>query len=227
MTILTGLMMTASGAGSSCPSIEGTLWAWGYGLDSRLGHGDTANYDEPTQVGSATNWTNNVSPNSAPSRHYIKSDGTLWAYGENSYSSTIGSGEATANYDAPIQIGSDTDWAMVNGSTSMAAIKTDGTLYTWGYNVRGQLGLGDTVNRDEPTQVGSDTDWAAVTSFTSSNFMVMLKTDGTMYSMGFNNYGQLGLGDTTQRETPVQVGSATNWLAIDVFHKSVRAIASA
>ena len=225
MALLNALMMTAAGAGSQCPELEGTLWTWGSGASDYLGHGNTTNYDEPTQVGSGTNWTNNVSPNYASSKHMINSAGELWAYGENAYSSTIGDGTSN-NYSAPIQIGSDTDWAMVNGAVSMAAIKTDGTLYTWGYNVRGQLGHGDTTNRDEPTQVGSDTDWAVATTYLSSNFFLMLKTDGTMWSMGYNNYGQLGLGDTTQRETPVQVGSGTNWIAIDVFTRSVRALQS-
>ena len=224
MAILNTLMMTASGTGSSCPELEGTLWTWGSGGADYLGHGDTTNRDVPTQVGSGTNWTNKVSPNYATSKHYIKSDGTLWVYGEDSYGS-IGN-SANDNLSSPTQIGSDTDWAMVNGSNSVAAIKTDGSLYTWGYNVRGQLGHGDTTNRNAPAQVGSDTDWASAVTAVGANFFIMLKTDGTMWSMGFNNYGQLGLGDTTQRDTPVQIGSGTNWIAIDVFTSSARALAS-
>jgi alpha-tubulin suppressor-like RCC1 family protein len=224
MSVMNSLMMTASGAGSACPELEGTMWTWGSGAIDYLGHGNTTNYDVPTQIGSGTNWTNKVSPTTGSSRHMIKTDGTLWAYGED-YNGTIGNG-ANDNQSAPIQIGSDTDWAFVYGTQSVAAIKTDGSLYTWGYNVRGQLGHGNTTNLNAPAQVGSDTDWAVAATHTSANFFIMLKTDGTMYSMGFNNYGQLGLGDTTQRDTPVQIGSATNWIAIDVSGRSARALAS-
>ena len=218
------LMMTASGSGDACEALEGTMWTWGSGAIDFLGHGNTTNYDVPTQIGSGTTWTNKVTPNIASSRHMIRSDGTLWVYGEDSYGS-IGN-STNDNQSAPTQIGSDTDWAFVYGTQSVAAIKTDGSLYTWGYNVRGQLGHGNTTNLNAPAQVGSDTDWAAAATATGANFFIMLKTNGTMWSMGFNNYGQLGLGDTTQREAPVQIGSATNWIAIDVFTRSARALAS-
>jgi len=54
--ILNSLMMTASGAGSQCPDIEGTLWTWGHNVEGQLGLGDTTNRSAPVQVGSLTSW---------------------------------------------------------------------------------------------------------------------------------------------------------------------------
>ena len=217
--------MTASGSGDTCETLEGTMWTWGSGAIEWTGHNNRTNYSVPTQIGSGTNYTNQVSPAGNPSWHHIKGDGTLWTYGESSYGS-MGNG-TNNNYSSPVQIGSDTDWAMVyGGGSSVAAIKTTGSLWTWGYNVRGQLGHGNTTNISAPVQVGSLTDWGGVTSHGSANFFLMLKTDGTMWSMGYNNYGQLGDGSTTQRESPVQIGSATNWIAIDCTSRIARAIAS-
>jgi alpha-tubulin suppressor-like RCC1 family protein len=104
------------------------------------------------------------------------------------------------------------------GDRHVLALLNDGTIWTWGRNDEGQLGLGDTTNRDTPTQVGSDTNWSgiAATGYTSMG----IKSDGTIWTWGRNDEGQLGLGDTTNRDTPTQVGSDTNWSGIGMgaFH---------
>ena len=231
MTILNSLMMTASGAGSQCPDIEGTLWTWGKGEDF-LGHNTahTLRYSEPTQVGSLTDWTNNVGRWGETVHHIIKSDGTLWTWGANNYGSCgMNEGDhSTHKYSSPVQVGSDTDWALCSvgkQSGEMAAfIKTDGTLWTCGRSYDGALGHGDTTNRSSPTQVGSLTDWAMVD--VSYRQMMMLKTDGTLWACGYNGYGQLGDGTTTSRSSPVQIGSATNWIAFETAVYGARAIAS-
>ncbi|OGG62076.1 hypothetical protein A3C87_02180 [Candidatus Kaiserbacteria bacterium RIFCSPHIGHO2_02_FULL_49_34] len=96
--------------------------------------------------------------------------------------------------------------------------KADGTLWTWGSNDAGQLGLGDTTARTSPTQVGIDTNWQYVTggaSVTSSlGFSIGIKQDGTLRAWGYNAEGQLGLGDTTNRSTRTQVGTETNWKSV-------------
>ena len=215
MTVLNNLMMGASGAGSSCPALEGTLWTWGDG-NQYLGHGNLTSYSSPQQVGSLSDWTNNVRPfGHSATNHIIKADGTLWGWGENSFGQ-VGKGEGTHTthkYESPVQIGSGTDWANVSdGGLHAAAVKTDGTLWTWGGNFYGGLGHGDTTHRTAPTQVGSLTTWASV-SVPLAYYTMMLKTDGTLWAMGVNNKGNLGDGTTTHRYSPVQVGSATNWIA--------------
>lgn len=130
---------------------------------------------------------------------------------------------ATANtelwgFSSPVQVGTDTNWAQVAaGQSFSAAIKTTGTLWTWGYNGNGQLGQSNVINRSTPTQVGADSNWAYVK--TGGNHTLAVKTNGTLWAWGRNNSGQLGLGDTTNRSSPVQIGSATNWLqAIDALY---------
>ena len=100
-------------------------------------------------------------------------------------------------------------WTTISaGGYHTLALKSDGTLWAWGNNSSGQLGLGDTTNRNTPTQVGSDTHWQSITA--GDNHTLAIKQDGTLSAWGWNVLGQLGLGDTTDRNTPIQVGSHTN-----------------
>jgi alpha-tubulin suppressor-like RCC1 family protein len=97
------------------------------------------------------------------------------------------------------------------------AIQPPGTLWCWGRNNDGQLGLGvaDIDAHPTPIQVGTDTDWAAVTG--GENITCALKTDGSLWCWGGNDDGQLGLGtiDMVQHPNPSRVGTAT-WAAIAV-----------
>jgi alpha-tubulin suppressor-like RCC1 family protein len=88
-------------------------------------------------------------------------------------------------------------------------IKSDGTLWAWGHNYSGQLGLGDTIDRHSPVQVGTDTDWKQVVADRDWGYTLAIRTDGTLWGWGANSVGQLGLGDTTSRHSPVQVGTDT------------------
>ena len=113
---------------------------------------------------------------------------------------------------SPVQIGALTTWSKVVGQGySCFAIKTDGTLWSWGLNTNGQLGQNDTVNRSSPVQVGALTTWLQTTG---SNECIAQKTDGTLWSWGLNTNGQLGQNDTVNRSSPVQVGAATNWFVV-------------
>ena len=99
------------------------------------------------------------------------------------------------NRSSPVQVGALTNWKQVAcGYTHTVSVKTDGTLWSCGYNGYGQLGLGTVVHRSSPVQVGALTNWKQV----SCGFYhtVSVKTDGTLWSVGNNNtYGQLGLSD--------------------------------
>ena len=117
---------------------------------------------------------------------------------------------------SPVQIGSDTDWGSIGhdmqGAAYVTAIKTDGTLYSWGgNNANGELGHNDVIAKSSPTQVGALTTWSD--SSTGRKNLLLAKTDGTLWSIGDNLYGQLGIntGNTDDKSSPVQVGSDTNW----------------
>ena len=91
-------------------------------------------------------------------------------------------------------------------------VRSSGTAWSWGRNIEGQLGLGNTTAYSSPKQIGALTTWASVAQGNASQCMAMTKTDGTLWSWGANTGGQLGLGNTTNYSSPKQVGSNTNWL---------------
>ena len=88
------------------------------------------------------------------------------------------------------------------------------SLYGWGYNAYGQLGLLNQTTYSSPMQVGALINWANVACSKFLSFTVATKTDGTLWSWGQNGYGYLGLNNTTSYSSPKQVGSLTNWLTV-------------
>jgi len=195
---------------------DGTLWAWGWNTWGQLGLGDENQRLMPAQVGSSNNWSS-VSCGWGYTIA-LKTDGTLWVWGLNNYN--ILGITNTGVIDTPTQIGSDNNWSSVSAGGSagqsssghILAIKTDGTLWAWGDNSSGKLGLGDTTNRDIPTKVGSANNWSSVSCGISHTMAI--KTDGTLWAWGPNHSGFLGLGDTTNRTSPVQVGTETIWASV-------------
>jgi len=195
---------------------NGTLWARGYNVNGQLGLGDITPRSVFVQVGSDTDWAMAVSGyiqsiNGAVLA--VKTNGTLWAWGYNGFGG-LGLGDIT-HRSSPVQVGSRTDWKYVASGYISLAVKTDGTLWSWGRNdLYGCLGLGDLTHRSSPCQVGSGTDWKVVNVSSSTGHSLALKNDGTLWSWGYNGFGTLGLGDRTDRSSPCQIGSGTNWTSL-------------
>ena len=190
---------------------NGTLWAWGNQANGRLGNGETSgDVTTPTQIGTDTNWAF-----VSTCRTYslaVKTDGTRWAWGSQ-LTGRLGNGETSGDVTEPLKIGTDTNWASVSAGWNHAlAIKTDGTLWAWGSNDSGPLGLGDTTDRTVPTPVGDATNWASVSS--GSGFSLALRTNGELWAWGYNLYGQNGLGtdNTGNVTTPTQIPG--NWASV-------------
>jgi alpha-tubulin suppressor-like RCC1 family protein len=191
---------------------DGTLWAWGANNNGQLGLGDSGwgtNRTVPTQVGGDNDWTKvTAGPGFSLA---IRADGTLWAWGRNEFGLT-GLGVTTGNTTVPTQVGSANDWLSISAAQShVVGIRANGTLWAWGRNFAGQLGVGDTTDRSTPTQVGGDSDWAKVAS--GDAFSLAIRADGTMWAWGANG-GRLGVGDTDGRLVPTPVGSDTSWTAV-------------
>ena len=189
---------------------DGTLWTWGENTSGLLGlgTGSAAKVSSPTQIGSLTNWTSKFRGYNVVSA--VKSDGTLWAWGKNTFGG-LGLEDAVKR-SSPVQMGALTNWAKVTAAGNWGgAIKDDGTLWMWGYNGRGELGQGNTINTSSPVQVGSLTDWSHFVTNNGIGTVVAFKTDGTVWSWGYNNTGNLAQGDVINRSSPTQIGSKTTW----------------
>ena len=104
-------LVSAVGIGSLAIKDDGSLWAWGYNASGQLGDGTTVNRWSPTQIGSATDWAVVAAGSFGYHSLAIKNDGTLWAWGYNSYGQ-LGDGTAVSR-SIPTQIGSGTNWTQV------------------------------------------------------------------------------------------------------------------
>ena len=211
---------------------DGTLWAWGWNSDGQLGDGTMLLRSRPVQIGTDANWASV----SAGDRHTvaIKTDGTLWAWGWNS-SGQLGDGTTNVR-NRPVQIGTDTNWASVAASGPSrqgggdligghtVAIRQDGTLWAWGQNANGQLGLGlgGPSIRNVPVQVGTDTDWASAEA--GVHHTLAIKADGSLWAWGRNSFGQLGDGTMSMRNAPRQIGTDTNWRTLSAGERHTLAI---
>jgi len=198
--------LSLRGAASAIKN-DGTLWTWGYNGDGRLGDGTTANRSSPVIVaGGGTNWCQTTFASG------VKTDGTLWTWGS-AICGALGNGQTAANRSSPgTTDGGGTTWCLVeHGVCAVGAIKTDGTLWTWGANNYGQLGIGNTTNRCSPgTTAGGGTTWCSLSA--TQHFMTAIKTDGTLWSWGSACCGGTGSGNTTNRSSPgTVVGGLTTW----------------
>jgi len=191
---------------------DGTLWGWGRNSAfGQVGNNSLIDISSPVQIGALTNWKQ-VSTTNSYAVAAIKTDGTLWTWGYN-LNGQLGVGNIT-NYSSPVQVGTLTTWKQVVCKSATYAIKTDGTLWAWGDNSSGQLGIGNRTSYSSPVQVGSLTNWKQLYPGSSSNSIHAIKTDGTLWAWGDNSLGILGINNTRNYSSPVQVGALTNWKAV-------------
>jgi alpha-tubulin suppressor-like RCC1 family protein len=189
---------------------DGTLWCWGNDSYGQLGDNSSTVRSSPvTTVAGGTNWKQ-VSCGGYHTAA-IKTDGTLWTWGLNTFGK-LGDNTASSRSSPVTTAGGGTNWKQVAGGVNhTAAIKTDGTLWTWGRNADGQLGDNTLVSKSSPvTTVAGGTNWKQVAG--GGSHTAAIKTDGTLWTWGSNANGRLGDNTATTRSSPVQpVGSFTNW----------------
>lgn len=201
---------------------DNTLWMWGQNGSGRLGIGNTVYQSSPVQVGALTNWNNVTS--GLYHTIAVKNDGTLWSWGNND-TGQLGIDTVYGSKSSPVQIGALSTWLKISaGAYFNLAIKTDGTLWSWGLNSFGQLGLNDQINRSSPVQVGALTNWTNISN--GGSFSTAIKNDGTIWAWGANSIGALGQNDAINRSSPVQIGALTNWSEISSIGNAAFAINS-
>ena len=214
-------VLTANWYSVGSTKSDGTMWAWGKNSDyGQLGLNDRTNRSSPVQV-PGTTWPT-VDGKLCffdDATMAIKTDGTLWMWGNNeTYNAgKLGQNNET-NYSSPVQVGSDTTWsAVTGGNRCVSAIKTDGTLWSWGSNSYGLFGTnqtaapigddGNTTKRSSPVQVPGTT-WSKM-PYRSYLTRYAIKTDGTLWAWGTGTWGTTGQNNTTQYSSPVQIPGTT------------------
>lgn len=191
---------------------DGTLWAWGNNWNGQLGVDNTTTLlsMEPLRIGTDSDWKSVAT--GAYHTLAIKSDGSLWAWGNNSYGQ-LGDG-TTDEHNAPTRVGSDNNWTrVIAGEWHSLALKSDGTLWSWGANSNGQLGNGTAGGyRQNPGQIGTASDWSQIA--TGNDYVLAIKNDGTLWGWGDNYFGQLGNDTTVDSYSPLQIGTESTWSSV-------------
>jgi len=183
---------------------DGTLWAAGNNSSGKLGI-NGSNVLTLTQVGSASNWESVSAGNSHTLA--ITTNGELWGWGGNSIGQ-VGLGSTSSSVAVPTRIGSESDWVMAQaGLNSSLAIKSDGTLWSWGNGSNGCLGTGALTSRNSPLQVGTSTNWKQISMY--YNRVGAVKTDGSLWAWGdgdANGTSKVGI-----TRDPSRVESDSDW----------------
>jgi alpha-tubulin suppressor-like RCC1 family protein len=188
---------------------DGTLWAWGYNYYGQLGDGSVNNKSTPTRIGTDSNWV------SVAAGFYhtvgLKADGTLWAWGYNGQGQLGIESIDSSAHSLPVQItAAGNGWvSLAAGDAHTTAVKSDGTVWTWGDNSHGQVGDWTTTNRVVPTETDPAHTWSSVGA--GGYHTVAVKSDGTLWAWGNNDQGQLGDGTAIGKWTPEQIGTDTGW----------------
>lgn len=199
----------AAGDSHSCAiSAGGALYCWGNNDKGQLGVStapDTSS-SSPIRVGSASDWSGIVG---GRTHSCGLRSGSIWCWGENG-NNQLGDGTTTDRM-SPVQVsGTNSGWVYLSSSyRHNCGIKSDHSLWCWGYNYRGQIGNNSTSNQSVPLKIATS-DWRTVTA--GGGHTCAIKTNGELWCWGSNYEGQIGLGDNTGPfKTPTRVGSASDW----------------
>lgn len=190
---------------------DGTVWAWGLNGNGQIGDGSKASKYIPTKIN-----IDDVVEVSAGQYYtlYLKSDGTVWATGQNNYGQ-LGDRSNTEKL-IPVQVAGENGVGYLENIVGIAAgyntswaLDTNGNVWSWGYNSHGNLGDNTTTHRNTPKKVMNSNKigyMSDVIQIAAGEYhLLMLKADSTVWSLGLNNYGQLGDKTSSNRYVPVQV----------------------
>ncbi|MBI4947670.1 MAG: VCBS repeat-containing protein [Bacteroidetes bacterium] len=201
---------------------DGTVWAWGDNFFGALGDGTNIERHTPVQVHGTGNvgFLTGIIAISTGSDHCLalKSDGTVWAWGSNA-TGELGDGTITGRL-TPVQVHGTGNVGFLTGIKAIAgghrfslAVNTTGKVWSWGWDVWGQLGDGGGADKYTPVSVSGLTSGVIGISAGYSHSLAV-KSNGTVFSWGTNLWGQLGDGTNNDHNTPVSVTALSSITAV-------------
>jgi len=190
---------------------DGTAWCWGGNAYGQLGKGDRENAPSPVAVRGpdGVGVLSNLVAVAAGGLHTValQGDGSVWAWGRGN-SGQLGGTNRTAVQTTPARVRGPEGRGWLDGIRAIAAgractvaLASDGTVWSWGANGNGQLGDGTKNDRHAPVQVVGPDGSGALTGIVavaasplSGDLTAALGADGTVWTWGANDAGQLGDG---------------------------------
>ena len=192
---------------------NGTLWGTGRNAYSSLGIGNSTIQYNFIQIGIDSDWKEISGGNVFTVG--LKVNGTLWTWGSDSIGQLGNGTSSNSDVAIPTQI-SNQNWnSIAAGKDHVIAIQSNGTLWAWGSNSFGQLGINSTTSKSLPVQVGTDSDWNKISAGSNHNSAMRTSTSGQIYVWGRNLYSSLGVGydeNTLQKiMVPYPLNTTNDW----------------
>ena len=191
---------------------DGNVYTWGYNTNGQLGNGTSDSTSYASNPARLPNQSFQASQISAGSWHAlaIDTDGNTWAWGYNGYGQ-LGDGSTSDKYKPQtVQNPTNTSQSLKAAQISVGVnhslvVDRDGSLWAWGWNSNGQLGIGNTVNQTKPATIKDPANKAqtfkAVRSSAGQLHSLAIRQDGNLWAWGDNQYGQLGNNQTAAKST--------------------------
>ena len=213
-------LIAAGGGHSLALDYSGSVWSWGNNYEGQLGNGTAVNSGVPVQVviGSGLGVLKNVVAIAAGGSHSVAvvTDGSadttknmVISWGYNNYGQLGNNSQVNSLIPVPVVDGNNIPLtgviAIAAGANHTLALKSDGTVWSWGYNGWGQLGIGTTVDSHVAVRVPG---LSFIDRISAAGNHTLVFFGGTAWSWGDNAYGQLGLNSTNYVMTPTQLTGA-------------------
>ncbi len=203
--------VTAGGEHSCALASNGKAYCWGRGSTGQLGNGVTSDARRPVAVDTSgvLNGKTLVAIDAGTNHTCaVASTGAAYCWGAGAQGQ-LGNG-STATSAAPVKVtgtGANLPLDTISAGLGHTCASSNGSIYCWGDNAQGQLGLGDTARRTTPIRVEPLVNWGTVSLTTGDAHTCALTHNRYVYCWGSNDSGQLGTGDRTSSLVPVEANS--------------------